>query len=297
MNDSLSAARSWLFVPGDSERKIAKSWDSGADVLIFDIEDSVPPENKAAARAQVASALKEARASHVATPCVVRINCLATGLAVDDIPDTIEGRPAAYVAPKVGSAADVLRIAEMLDEQEARFGIEAGTTGIIPIATETPDAIFRMHEIAHAHRRVRALFWGMEDLATELGAHATRDRNGMMLDVFRTVRSLALLAGASAGIGIVDTPFTALADAEGLVEEAADASVMGFTGKLAIHPSQVAAINRAFTPSAHQIAEAEAILALSRDGGGAAFRYQGRMIDTPHLVAARKLLAKINPTR
>jgi citrate lyase subunit beta/citryl-CoA lyase len=289
----LSTIRSWLFVPGDSERKLEKCWESGADALIFDLEDSVLDENKPAARTRIASCLAGNRARADAITCTIRINSLATGMAEQDVAETIIARPAAYVVPKVTSAADVADIAAILDQYESQAGIETGSTGIVPIATETPGAVFQLQQIAHAHPRVRALFWGMEDLATELGARATRRPSGELLDVFKTVRSLALLAGASAGIGIVDTPVIDLNDIDGFRAEAADAALMGFTGKLAIHPSQVGPINEAFTPEAASIAEAETILKLSSEGGGAAFRYNGRMVDTPHLAAARKLLARI----
>jgi citrate lyase subunit beta/citryl-CoA lyase len=292
MTTEIRAARSWLFVPGDSERKIARCWESGADALIFDLEDSVSAEAKPAARALVAETLPGRKPDPDAPLCVIRINAFATGLAQKDIEETISGRPAAYVVPKVGSAADVVAIAEILESHEARMGILPGNTRIIPIATETPGAIFRLSEIAEAHPRNAALMWGMEDLAVELAARATRTATGEMLDVFKTVRSLALLAGAAAGIGIIDTPMTDIGALDRLEDEALDAARMGFTGKLAIHPSQVEPINRAFTPSDEEIADAREILRLSLEGGGSAFRFKGRMIDTPHLVAAERLLAK-----
>lgn len=291
MTADFRAARSWLFVPGDSERKIAKCWESGADALIFDLEDSVSADAKPAARALVAETLR--RRTSNAPLCVIRINALATGLALSDIEETIGSRPAAYVVPKANSAADVAVIAELLEVAERAAGIAPAATRILPIATETPGAIFRLDEIASAHARNAALLWGMEDLAVELAARATRTGTGGILDVFKTVRSLALLAGAAAGIGIIDTPMTDIGALDRLAEEASEAAHMGFTGKLAIHPSQVEPINRAFTPSDEEIADAEEILRLSKDGGGSAFRFKGRMIDTPHLVAAERLLARM----
>lgn len=293
MSTSLASLRSWLFVPGDSARKIARCWDSGADALIFDLEDSVTAEAKPTARRLVAETL--AARSPDSPSCVVRINALGTGLAHADIAETLLGRPDAYVVPKANSAADVIAIAGILNNGEAAAGIERGATRIIPIATETPGAVLRLEEIARADLRVAALMWGMEDLAVELSARSTRTDAGTLLDVFRTVRSLALLAGASAGVGVIDTPMTDIAALERLSVEAVEAACMGFTGKLAIHPSQVEPINRAFTPSDEEMADAREILLLSRDGGGAAFRYKGRMIDTPHLAAAQKLLAKSRP--
>ena len=291
MKTDLRSARSWLFVPGDSERKIAKCRESGADALIFDLEDSVSAEAKPTARKLVAATLGN---RPVGAPlCVIRINALGTGLAEQDIAETIASRPAAYVVPKANSADDVLAIAELIDRGESLSDIPSGTTRILPIATETPGAIFKLDDIARAHARNAALLWGMEDLAVELAARATRTGSGDILDVFKTVRSLALLAGAAAGIGIIDTPMTDINALDRLADEASEAARMGFTGKLAIHPSQVEPINRAFTPSAEEIADAEEILRLSREGGGSAFRFKGRMIDTPHLVAAERLLARL----
>lgn len=290
MRSRLASSRSWLFVPGDSTRKIARCWESGTDALIFDLEDSVAADDKRMARQIVAETL--AGRSPNGPACVVRINGLGTGLSQADIAETLHGRPDAYIVPKANSAADVLAIADILTQREAAAGIRQGATSIIPIVTETPAAVLRMEETVRADPRVVALMWGMEDLAVELAARATRTPAGTILDVFKTVRSLALLAGAAAGIGIIDTPMTDIAALERLSEEAIEAAFMGFTGKLAIHPSQVKPINQAFTPSDQELAEAQEILLQSQQGGGSAFRYKGRMIDTPHLLAAQKLLAR-----
>ena len=286
-------ARSWLFVPGDSERKLAKCWSSGADAIIVDLEDSVAAENKALARITAAAAIRQARESGVTATIVVRLNALQTGLTCDDIAATIGAGADGYVAPKVASTSDVRTFAEILDRHEASGGNEAA---LIPIATEVPEAIFRLNEIAQAHERVRGLFWGMEDLGAEVGARRTRRDDGEILEAFRMVRSLSMFAAASAGIACVDTPFIDIANADGLAKEATEASWMGFSGKLAIHPAQVEAINAAFSPSPEEIEDALTILRMSREGGGAAFRYKGRMVDTPHLTAAERLLAKLGQT-
>lgn len=284
-------ARSWLFVPGDSERKLAKCWSSGADAIIIDLEDSVTAENKAVARSTAAQAIRDARAAGVATTIVVRLNALQTGLTEDDIAATIDAGADGYVAPKIARASDVVEFARMLTGAEASG---TGPAALIPIATEVPEAIFRLYEIAQAHERVAGIFWGMEDLGAELASRRTRYPNGKILDAFKTVRSLALFAAAAAGIACVDTPFVDMSNTDGLAKEAIEASWMGFSGKLAIHPSQVQPINTAFSPSPEEVEEAQAILEMSRDGGGAAFRYKGRMIDTPHLAAAERLLATMN---
>lgn len=292
MNDFRSL-RSWMFVPGDSERKLARCWSSAADAIIVDLEDSVTADNKVAARTIAAEAIRQAKADGVTAAIFIRLNALPTGLAEGDVVATIGSGPDGYVVPKVAGPADVASYAALLARAEAPG---AKRTALIPIATELPEAIFRLREIAHAHERVSGLFWGMEDLGTELSSRRTRSPNGEMLEAFRMVRSLALFAAASAGIACVDTPFVDFSNAEGLMKEATEASWMGYTGKLAIHPSQVDAINDAMSPTPEEIEEARTILRMSRDGGGAAFRHNGRMVDTPHLAAAERLLARIDRT-
>lgn len=296
MTKDFRFARSWLFVPGDSQRKLAKCWSSGADAIIVDLEDSVTTENKAVARATAAEAIRNARAAGVTSAIVVRLNALQTGLAEEDIVATIGAGADGYVAPKVARASDVVEFARLLEGAEAP-GVEPAA--LIPIATEVPEAIFGLREIALAHRRVGGIFWGMEDLGVEVGARRTRHDNGEILEAFKVVRSLALFAASAARIACVDTPFIDIANAEGLAKEAAEASWTGFSGKLAIHPSQVEPINVAFSPSPGEIEDARAILRMSREGEGAAFRYKGRMIDAPHLATAERLLDRLDksPTR
>ena len=286
-------ARSWLFVPGNSERKLAACWASGADAVVVDLEDSVPAEEKAAARMAAAAAIAASRARGEARTIVLRTNALQTGLAEDDVAATIDSGLDGFVVPKVGGPADVSTFAGLVDRHAVARHTEIG---IIPIATEVPRAIFDLPGIATAHRRVGGLFWGMEDLGVEAGARRTRRDDGEILDAFKTVRSLALFAAAAAGIACVDTPVVDMGNAACLAREAEEASWMGFSGKLAIHPAQLAAINAAFSPTAAEREDAEAILRLSAEGGGAAFRYKGRMVDTPHLTAAAKLLAKRTAT-
>jgi citrate lyase subunit beta/citryl-CoA lyase len=293
MTKDFRLARSWLFVPGDSQRKLAKCWSSGADVIIVDLEDSVTADNKAAARETAAEAIRNARAEGVTTAIVVRLNALQTGLAERDISATVGAGADGYVVPKVAGASDVTEFARMLESAEAPG---ARPMALIPIATELPEAIFHLREIALAHPRVGAMFWGMEDLGVEVGARRTRHDNGDILEAFKTVRSLAMFAASAAGIACVDTPFIDIANGEQLKREATEASWMGFSGKLAIHPSQVEPINAAFSPSVEEMDDARAILRMSREGGGAAFRYKGRMIDTPHLAAAARLLGRMEKT-
>lgn len=286
--------RSWMFVPGDSERKLARAWEAGADALILDLEDSVMPQNKADARGIASAALATARGRDGGPAVFIRINALSTGLAEADIAGTIAARPDGYVLPKVADGSDVRRAAAILAAAERDAGLPARSVALLPIATELPQALFHLPDIAGGDPRVAGLLWGMEDLSTEIGARRTRGPDGRILDIFRTARALALFAGAGAAIAVVDTPHVDIADMDGLVREAEDSSWSGFTGKLAIHPSQVAAINAAFTPSEAEVEEARTILRLSEEGGGAAFRHAGRMVDTPHLEAARRLLKRLH---
>jgi citrate lyase subunit beta / citryl-CoA lyase len=291
MTEDFRHARSWLFVPGDSDRKLAKCWSYGADVIIVDLEDAVMPENKAVARALVSDAIQKARAAGQVARVVIRLNALQTGLAEDDIAATISSAPDGYVVPKVADAAEVAEVAGLVERAESRVG-SLKEISIFPIATELPIAIFRLEAIARAHKRVKGIFWGMEDLGAELGALNTRGNDSRILPAFELVRSLSLFAASAAGVASVDTPFVDFSNSDGLIREANDARAIGYSGKLAIHPVQVPLINAAFSPSEEELEEARMILELSRNGGGAAFRYKGRMVDTPHLVAAERLLAR-----
>jgi citrate lyase subunit beta/citryl-CoA lyase len=280
--------RSWLFVPGDSERKLAKGWTIGADALIVDLEDAVAGERKAIARDIAAAAITAANRGR--TVVSIRINAIDTGLAEDDIAQTFRCRPDAYVLPKASDAADIRQVSAQLAVLEAQAGIEVGSTAIVPIVTEHPRAIPRLESLCGADPRVVAIMCGNEDLAAAIGARRVKDESGAMLDVFRVVRSLALLAGSAAGIGIIDSPVVELAASDALQRESEQAAAMGYTGKLAIHPVQVAPVNAAFLPTAPEIEQAQALLAAAQGHDGA-FRFQDRMVDVPHVRRAERIMA------
>lgn len=288
MTHDFRLLRSWLFVPGDSERKLGKAWTTGADALIVDLEDAVAPERKAAARDIAAGAIAAgARGSVVVA---IRINAIDTGLAEDDVVRTFACRPDAYVLPKTTDAAEISRLSGWLARLETQAGMAAGSTAIVPIATEHPRAIPRLESLCRADPRVKAIMCGNEDLAVAIGARRIKDEGGAMLEVFRIVRALALLAGRAADIGVVDTPVVELATAGVLQRESAEAAAMGFTGKLVIHPAQVDPVNAAFLPTAPEIEEARMLLAAAAGQDGA-FRFQDRMIDVPHLRRAEHVVA------
>ena len=280
--------RSWLFVPGDSERKLARCWDFPADALIVDLEDAVAADRKAIARGIAADAIAAKRDRRPVL--VIRVNATDTGLTALDIDETFRCRPDAYMLPKAMEPDDIRAVSRQLFDLERKHGRESGGTALIPIVTEHPRAVFRLEALCGADPRVQGIAWGTEDLSAAIGARRVKDESGAMLEVFRVVRALALLAGSAAGIAIVDTPVVELAALPALQRESLDAATMGFTGKLAIHPSQVEVINAAFLPTPDEVAYAEAMVAASRSAEGA-FRFRDKMIDTPHLKSAQRIAA------
>ena len=288
MTHDFRLLRSWLFVPGDSERKLTKAWSAGADALIVDLEDAVARERKAMARDIAADSI--AASARGKTMVSIRINAIESGLAEDDIARTFRCRPDAYVLPKASEPADIRRVSEQLAALEAQRGVQPGSTAIVPIVTEHPRAIPRLESLCGADARVVAIMCGNEDLAAAIGARRVKDESGAMLEVFRVVRSLALLAGSAAGIGVIDSPVVELASTDVLQRESDEAAAMGFTGKLAIHPAQVATVNTAFLPTASEIEQAQSLLAAARGHDGA-FRFEDRMVDVPHVRRAERIMA------
>lgn len=277
--------RSFLFVPGDSERKLEKARDAGADAVIVDLEDSVAAENRPRAR-ELARAYIEGR-----DDVWLRINPVDSGEAAADLQAVMPAAPSGIVLPKARSADDAARLATKLDELEGRFGIAAGHTRILPICTERPRALFSLDSYVGATPRLAGLTWGAEDLSAALGARAIRGDDGNWLAPYELARSLCLFAAAAAEVAAIDTVYTDFRDSEGLASFAARAARDGFTGMLAIHPAQVATINDAFTPGDDEVARAERIVALFRDNPGAGtLALDGEMIDKPHLVQARRVI-------
>ena len=278
--------RSFLFVPGDSERKLEKAPGAGADAIIVDLEDSVSADNRPRAR-ELARDYIDGRAD-----VWVRINPVDSGEAMADLQAVMPAAPSGIVLPKARSADDATRLATKLDELEDRFDIAAGNTRILPLCTERPRALFSLDSYVGATPRLAGLTWGAEDLSAALGARARRDESGNWLPPYELARSLCLFAAAAAEVPAVDTVYTDFRDAEGLASFAARAARDGFTGMLAIHPAQVATINAAFSPSDADVKRAERIIALFRDNPGAgALALDGEMIDKPHLVQARRIVA------
>lgn len=283
--------RSMLFVPGDSERKIAKSRDCAADAIVLDLEDSVAPTRKGAARAMVAAMLRER--SH-GTALWVRINPLDTPDALPDLAAVVGGAPAGIMLPKAAAPADVERLSHHLDALEVREGLAPGSIPVIPVTTETAGAPLTLHRYPGAGlTRLYGLTWGAEDLSAALGASSNRDEDGGLSLTYRIARSLTLMAARASGVAAIDTVYPDFRDLDGLRRDCLASRREGFTGRLAIHPDQVAIINDAFSPTAEEIARAEQVVAAFAaipDAGVVAL--DGRMLDLPHLTQARQVLAR-----
>jgi citrate lyase subunit beta / citryl-CoA lyase len=284
--------RSLLFVPGDSERKLDKGLASGADVLIVDLEDSVAPARKAAARGMAAEFLA-ARAGAPGPRLYVRVNDFSTGLTDDDLAAVVKAAPHGIMLPKAAGGADVEHLSAKLRVHEAEAGLEDGAIHILPIITETAAGLLAAGSYSAALPRLAGVTWGAEDLSADIGARAARDAAGRYTDVFRLARAMTVLAAAKAQTAAIDTVFVDFRDMEALRRECLEAERDGFTGKMAIHPAQVPVINEAFTPSPEAIAEALAIAAAFAGAGDVGVvGIDGRMYDRPHLRRAERLLAR-----
>jgi citrate lyase subunit beta/citryl-CoA lyase len=284
--------RSLLFVPASEPRKLDKALASGADALILDLEDSVAPEAKPEGRRQAARFLAAHTGDAGRPRLYVRVNDLGTGATRDDLAAVLPARPDGLMLPKANSGADVAALAAMT----AEIASSPEPIGIIAIATETPLAVLQLHSYAPAHPWLEGLTWGAEDLGAALGTLTARDASGAFTGPFALARNLCLMAAHAAGVQAIDGIYADFRDETGLAKEAAEAARDSFTAKMAIHPAQIPAINAAFTPSAAAIAEAEAIVrAFEAVPGAGALSLDGRMIDRPHLVKARRLLARARP--
>jgi citrate lyase subunit beta / citryl-CoA lyase len=286
----MPSIRSLLFVPGDSEKKIAKARSCSADALILDLEDSVAPDRKPAARALCREVL--AARDHPQA-LFVRINALDTEHAVADLAEVLRGGPFGIVLPKCQSARDLVRLDDMLTVLEAREGLPSGQTVVLPIVTETGAAMLNFASYAEMKiARVFGMTWGGEDLAADLGARTNRDEAGAYAPPYQLAHSACLFAAAATSTAAIDAVFTNIRDEDGLRQEARAAARSGFVGKMAIHPAQTDVINQAFTPTADEIAYAKRVIAVfDAPGSNGVASLDGRMLDRPHLRAALRVLA------
>lgn len=288
--DQDTAMRSLLFVPGDSERKLSKADGVAADVIILDLEDAVAPDRKAEARGMVREYLA-ARPERSRQQLWVRINPVDQADAGADLGAVMPARPDGIVLPKTRSPDDVELLGRRIGAYEAEYEIAVGSTRILPVATETPQALFTLGEYARCANRLAGITWGAEDLAAAVGATANRERDGRWTAPYQWVRSLCLFAAHAAGVAAIDTLFADFRDPEGLRASCDEARRDGFSGKLAIHPDQVEVINQSFTPSADEIERASRIVQLFEANPGAGtLALDGVMLDLPHLRQARRIL-------
>ena len=285
--------RSLLFVPADSARKLSKAMASGADAVIVDLEDSISPEGKAAARKNAADFLKDAVTATSRPRLLVRINGLATGLADDDLDAVVPARPDAIMLPKAEGGADVVHADAKLAAREAIAGLPDGHIKIVAIATETATALFLAGTYRGASARLEGLTWGAEDLSVELGAEVNRDAVGRFFAPYQLARALCLAGAASAHVQAIDTITADYRNMAALGRETVEARRDGFTGKLAIHPVQVPVINEVFTPTAEAVSKAQALIdAFAASPGKGTVGIDGVMYDRPHLERAKQLIAR-----
>ena len=284
----LFGARSWLFAPGDSQKKMEKAVAGPADIVVFDLEDAVAPAEKPAARKLIAEFLAARETGR--ERLWVRVNPLDGPHTLADLAAVMPGRPGGIMLPKVYGRADVERLDNYLSALEAAHGIELGATKVIVLVTETAEAMFHTGDYKGAPRVV-ALSWGAEDLADSLGASSNRNPDGSYSFIYELARSLCLLGAATAGVAAIETIQGDFRDLEGLRARAEKVRRDGYRGMLAIHPAQVEVINAAFTPTEDEIAAAKEIVDLfAANPGVGAIGYKGAMLDRPHLARAQLLL-------
>lgn len=283
--------RSLLFVPADSERKLAKAPQCGADVVILDLEDAVAGDAKEAARQGAVGFLASRPADG---PSVhVRVNGLSSGQIEADLDAIVPVKPDAIMLPKANAGSDIAHLSAMIAAREAIAGLDDGAIRILAITTETAGAMFNFATYKGASARLAGLAWGTEDLAAALGSATYYDDDGALTDPFRLARSLCLFGAADAGVAPIDRVFSNFRDGDALRSEATAAARDGFTAKLAIHPGQVAVINEVFTPSREAIERACAVVAaFAAEPGAGVIGFEGEMLDVPHLAMAQALLAR-----
>jgi len=281
--------RSWLFVPGDSDRKISKALSGEADIVILDLEDSVARDNKSAARSIVADTLASVVASVVAnkpeTGCqiFVRVNALDSGFTKADLEALSDTPPDGYMLPKTNSGKDVEHFAKLANTQ----------LPIIAIATETAASLFNLGTYGDIAAPLSAMTWGAEDLSSELGAHHSRNEDGHLTDPYRLARSLCLAGARAAQVEPIDSIYANFRDMAGLERKCHAGVRDGFSGKMAIHPDQIPLINKIFTPSLEAIDQARQIVdAFARSENAGVISLNGQMYDLPHLKRAEKLLKR-----
>src|SRR5487761_2259459 len=286
--------RSLLFVPADGGSKLDKAMASGADAVIVDLEDSITPERKAQARAAALEFLKAVQGKAERPRLLVRINGLDTGLTDADLDAVVPGKPDAILFPKAEGGATVTHLDAKLTAREAIAGLPEGSIKILAQTVESAAGLFSAGTYRGSSARLIGMTWGPEDLSAELGAEANREADGTLTEPYRLARSFCLFGAAAGQVPAVETIHVNFRDPEVLRRDTELARRDGFTGRLAIHPAQVAVINEVFTPTPEQIAKAKAVVAaFAAKPGAGAVAIDGKMFDRPHLLRAQALLARI----
>lgn len=288
----MNLLRSLLFVPGDSEKKLAKASAGNADALILDLEDAVAAERRPLARSLVFDYLR-GRTNRATQQTWVRINPLSErAISLADLAAIVAGAPDGILLPKVTSAQDVIMLDHFLSALESREGIASGSIHIVPVATETPAAVLALATYQNCSPRLVGLTWGAEDLAAAIGAASNLDDSGEWEFTYRLARSLCLLAAHAAAVQAIDTITVDFHDDEGLRKAVRAGRRAGFSGKMAIHPNQVDIINQGFMPDAAELAHAQEVVdAFAANPQAGTLQIAGKMLDRPHLVQALKVLA------
>ncbi|TLP48655.1 CoA ester lyase [Cohaesibacter sp. CAU 1516] len=285
--------RSYLFVPGDSPRKMEKALTAGADVLLIDLEDSVSLAQKEAARKITGTFLKQHIPTTDRPSLYVRVNALDTDLTDDDLAMIVPCQPDGIMLPKSQSGKSITALDVKLKAAEAVAGVPLDRIKIIPVATETATAIFNLGTYGGSSPRLSAMTWGAEDLSADIGAESNRDEAGAFTSPFRLVRDLCLIGAAAAQVDPVDGVYINFRDSDGLRQECIEARRDGFVGKMAIHPAQVPIINEVFTPDDTAIEKARRIVeSFSQAGDVGVVGIDGEMIDRPHLRRAETTLRR-----
>jgi len=288
------SARSWLFAPGDSEKKMTKAMDGTADIVLIDLEDAVAPENKELARTMVHDFIKANPAQR--DRLWVRINPMDGPYTLGDLVAIMPAQPGGIMLPKVYGRADVERLDHYLSALETANGIAPGSTKVIVLITETAEAMFHTGDYKGAPRVV-ALTWGAEDLADSIGASSNKNPDSGYSFTYELARSLTLLGAATAGVTPIETIQGDFRDLDGLKARAEKVRRDGYRGMLAIHPAQVDVINAAFTPTEEEIAEAQEIVDLfAANPGVGTIGFKGGMLDRPYLSRALQLLKQAGRT-
>jgi citrate lyase subunit beta/citryl-CoA lyase len=286
--------RSLLFVPADGGLKLDRAMASGADAVIIDLEDSIAPERKDQARKLALDFLKGAHVKKERPRLLVRINGLDTGMTDADLDAVVAGKPDAILFPKAEGGTSVTHLDAKLTAREAIAGLPEGAIKILAQSVESAAGFFLAGTFRDASPRLIGLTWGPEDLSSELGAETNREANGTLTEPYRLARSICLFGAAAAKVPAIETIHVNFRDPDVVRRDTELARRDGFTGRLAIHPAQVAVINEVFTPSPEQIAKAKAVVAaFAAKPGAGTVGIDGKMFDQPHLKRAQALLARI----